>query len=511
MEAPFGAKVPKKGRKVNDMKRLKKALALALALTVVMAFSGLSVFAAPTMSTYNATVTVNGVENGNTVKLYKLADAVIGDDNVITYDFVDGLPTEYDSVEEITANGVDVTDMANKMGAIFGGTTPYKTGTASGGTAGQGDGTATITDVGPGWYYAIVSGDQTTKFVYRNMLINTVPTASNGTWVKHDATANAKKSEETITKAVGGTPDHNATTDTTDEYKVGDKVPFEIKTNIPQYPADSKVATFKISDTPTGVSLLNTATDPIQITVAGDDSSPYNETTANVLTLTASETGMEISFAKAYILAHPGAAVTVNYKGTLTGTPDKDGKTANNTAKITFNPNPHEDGKSEPEDKTEVKTYGYVFDKVDNESKALGGATFTLYSDAECKNAVKDADGNTVTYTSTKVGNKAYVYFSGLAAGTYYAKETSAPAGFKTLANPVEFTLSSTNATADNPATTDVTETNYLVNTTSVVNTPGSSLPETGGIGTTIFYIVGAILVVGAGILLISRRRMASK
>ena len=46
MEAPFGAKVPKKGRKVNDMKRLKKALALALALTVVMAFSGLSVFAA---------------------------------------------------------------------------------------------------------------------------------------------------------------------------------------------------------------------------------------------------------------------------------------------------------------------------------------------------------------------------------------------------------------------------------------------------------------------------------
>ena len=138
MEAPFGAIVPKKGRKVNDMKRLKKALALALALTVVMAFSGLSVFAAPTMSTYNATVTVNGVENGNTVKLYKLADAVIGDDNVITYDFVDGLPTEYDSVEKITANEVDVTDMANKMGAIFGGTKPYKTGAASGGTAGQG-------------------------------------------------------------------------------------------------------------------------------------------------------------------------------------------------------------------------------------------------------------------------------------------------------------------------------------------------------------------------------------
>ena len=62
MEAPFGAKVPKKGRKVNDMKRLKKALALALALTVVMAFSGLSVFAATGDLDVDAKVTVTGFE-----------------------------------------------------------------------------------------------------------------------------------------------------------------------------------------------------------------------------------------------------------------------------------------------------------------------------------------------------------------------------------------------------------------------------------------------------------------
>ena len=78
MEAPFGAKVPKKGRKVNDMKRLKKALALALALTVVMAFSGLSVFAAPSDK---VSVTVSGVMAGDTVHLYKLATPTIGADN----------------------------------------------------------------------------------------------------------------------------------------------------------------------------------------------------------------------------------------------------------------------------------------------------------------------------------------------------------------------------------------------------------------------------------------------
>ena len=71
------------------------------------------------------------------------------------------------------------------------------------------------------------------------------------------------------------------------------------------------------------------------------------------------------------------------------------------------------------------------------------------------------------------------------------------------------FTLSSTTAAADNPATADITETNYLVNQTAVVNTPGAELPETGGIGTTIFYIVCAILVVGAGLVLITRRRMS--
>ena len=497
MEAPFGAKVPKKGRKVNDMKRLKKALALALALTVVMAFSGLSVFAAD-MSTYNSTVTVNGITQGNTLKLYKLADAVIGDDNVITYNFVSDIPSDYNTVDKITtAASTDdgLKTMANKIGAAFGGKNATYEATANDSKV------ATKEGVAPGWYFAIVSGTSDTGVVYKPMLINTTPKANNGAWQATNRTVDVKSEEEKITKTVGTV----ANAKTTDGYSVGQNVPFTLTTTIPNYPADSTKAKFVIGDKPNGVTINS---DSVKVSVDGNE---VATPTAQQFTIDVTNNVLTITFVKDYILTNAGKAVVVNYTAKLVGTPKTDGETAENTATIEYNPNPYEDSSVKPSDKTKVYTYGYVFDKVDNEAKALEGAVFTLYSDAECKNVVTDADGNTVTSTSTKVGDKAYVYFSGLGAGTYYAKETSAPAGFKTLTNPIEFTLSSTNATADNPATTDVTETNYLVNTTSVVNTPGSSLPETGGIGTTIFYIVGAILVVGAGILLISRRRMAAK
>jgi LPXTG-motif cell wall-anchored protein len=66
-------------------------------------------------------------------------------------------------------------------------------------------------------------------------------------------------------------------------------------------------------------------------------------------------------------------------------------------------------------------------------------------------------------------------------------------------------------STSDNPATVDKVEKNYTVKDSTVKNEKGFELPETGGIGTTIFYIIGAILVLGAGVLLITRRRMQAR
>ena len=120
---------------------------------------------------------------------------------------------------------------------------------------------------------------------------------------------------------------------------------------------------------------------------------------------------------------------------------------------------------------------------------------------------VLDAEGNAVTSTSTIVNGKAYVYFDGLADGTYWVSETTVPSGFNAVAD-FSFTVNETVATQDNPATTDITEKNFLVEEEPVPDPEGVQLPSTGGIGTTIFYTIGAILVIGAGVILVTRRRM---
>ena len=113
--------------------------------------------------------------------------------------------------------------------------------------------------------------------------------------------------------------------------------------------------------------------------------------------------------------------------------------------------------------------------------------------------------------------------FSGLDDGYYRLTETKAPEGYNKLESPIEFTISATHdENSSDPKLTDLTgnvtsgeatftssltgETDGSL-TTNVVNESGSTLPSTGGIGTTIFYVVGGILMVGAAILLITKKR----
>ena len=94
----------------------------------------------------------------------------------------------------------------------------------------------------------------------------------------------------------------------------------------------------------------------------------------------------------------------------------------------------------------------------------------------------------------------------------YYLYETKAPNGYNLLAEPVKFTFH-TSATMDlltdpawitlNDSATQLTGMNF-----DIANNSGATLPETGGIGTTLFYVIGALLVVGAGVLLVTKKRM---
>ena len=202
--------------------------------------------------------------------------------------------------------------------------------------------------------------------------------------------------------------------------------------------------------------------------------------------------------------------IFVTYSATLNG---------NANVGSTGNPNEIylEYGKSQKTTKDTVVTYTtkLSIDKVDAQGVALPGAGFTLY-----KNEVKPENkvGDEITGVTTFEWN-------GLEAGKYVLVESTVPEGYNTADN-IEFTITWKAPTDENGDVIEITtgtekaewsDDSEKVDLTdagtfegTVVNNTGALLPETGGIGTTIFYIVGITLMLGAAIILISKKRMAS-
>ena len=147
-------------------------------------------------------------------------------------------------------------------------------------------------------------------------------------------------------------------------------------------------------------------------------------------------------------------------------------------------------------------------DETDN--TADYASTETKYT--KTTSVVAKGNGKTETDVVGTVQADGTVTFKGLGAGEYTITETKTLPGYNTI-DPITFTLTfdatkSPMFASDNDKVTVGTD-NML--DTSIVNQKGSLLPSTGGIGTTIFYIIGGILVVGAAILLITKKRMSSE
>ena len=162
-------------------------------------------------------------------------------------------------------------------------------------------------------------------------------------------------------------------------------------------------------------------------------------------------------------------------------------------------------------------TYSFAIDlvKTDSQNKLLDGAGFKIYDAETSGNEVAVVlmdDG--VTYRRARedetgveiVVKDGKVRVIGFDNGTYYLEEITTPEGYNQLAARQKFIISDSNL--DSVFNGDIFSTGSGVH---VVNKSGTMLPETGGIGTTIFYIFGGVLVLGAAVLLITRKRVGEE
>ena len=222
-----------------------------------------------------------------------------------------------------------------------------------------------------------------------------------------------------------------------------------------------------------------------------------------------------------------GATITVTYTAHLN---DKayvniaGGSTSNiNKVYLTYSNNPKDESSiGKTPESTPVYVYTYQLNNTKHQDTengpALEGACFRLYSDEACTDQsevqlyqkdgfyypIKDALGKEAVEMKSAANGTFNV--KGLDAGTYYLKETKAPDGYSAC-KVIPVTIKANHSGNDHVNLEGSNLTNDIVNQ----KTGGITLPSTGGIGTTIFYVVGGGLMVAAIVLLVTKKRMENK
>ena len=300
--------------------------------------------------------------------------------------------------------------------------------------------------------------------------------------------------------------------------EVGHEVDFTITTTIPTGLDSYTNYTFNIVDTMSEG--LTYKGDFLVHTVGAKTSLQKDED----YTLTIEGQTITVTLASKYVLANPGQKIEITYVATVNDkslTKDRE----NNSVHIVYSNNPADSNSTVTTVDKVVYVYNFdiVIDKVDGaDNKKLEGAQFALYKetgyvdlyyqwyDENHENPNTFGWSTEADRTIVKTDKNGVASFKGLVPGTYYLQEIKAPDGYNTLDKPVKVEITATyddNGNITTNATPNEQNNHYEV-TSTITNNKGTVLPSTGGIGTTIFYVVGGLLMVGAAILLITKKRM---
>ncbi len=462
------------------MKTVARIASLLLALVMVFGLSVTAFAAGP------GTITVDNPLEGQTYTAYKIFDVTYDEDKstyaysiagdsewyavVSPYDGITLTKAASENTYAVTKNdSFSAAAFANVLKAAVEG----KTGTV----LKLADGKATATGLDLGYYFVTSS----------------TGALCNLTTTNPDATIHDKND------VPFGKVDDKASVE------VGETVSYTITGKVPDYTGFTTY-TYLITDTMSeGLTFQKDA----KVTVGGTD-----VTSACTITYDVDSNANKFTVSIPVMNYTIGAEIKVTY----TAVTNDNAVTviSKNSATLTYSNNPTDSSKTTttPEDIETVYSAKLVIDKYqkDDESKKLANAKFVLknaegkyykYTAATESAAAKvEWVENQTDATEVTTDNNGAAAFNGLKDGTYYLVETAAPAGYNLLANEVEVTINGAKATE--------VDLSSLTATAKVENSTGTTIPETGGIGTTIFYVAGGLLVLGAVILLITKKRMSS-
>ena len=509
------------------MKRVRKIAALVLAAVMVMAM-GITAFAAT-----DGSIIVTNATAGQTYKAYLIFTASPSNPDDVTSDIIytateaqtkiTGFDTFFDKALDQEGNySITKKAGANDEELIQWVKTNFETlkqGSAIGGTWTDND-TYTFSGLDYGYYYitsslgtvvTIDTAGKNVKVVDKNSSTPTGP--------EKKITAEKSAIDQSLDQSGIAVTNNDTSVGSTETFTVTFNATNWVKSEDGQTPGPgtlgTKVTEWNFTDTPEGLE-INPST--VKIYVNGTDAehdvtntvTDISVSTDGVLTFTipwvdeqgkhrysAETTGSEL------------IPVTIVYDAKITA--DAATAVAPNEVVIKYNDDTQVGDKAV----TDTYTYKFKLEKKDEKGNALKGAEFELYFGSDTsnsENALKfvqvedgvyryDPEGDpeeTVTHI-IPAGDAATARIIGLDNASYTLKEVVVPKGYNKAADQAVSGLSRVDA--EETSITKVT----------ITNLKGAELPSTGGMGTTIFYVVGAVLVIGAGVVLIARRRMNSE
>ena len=498
------------------MKTIKRSIALVLAMILALAMS-VTVFAAPNADQNTFSLTLNKAVKGHTYEAYQILSGDLSADKATLSNIKWG---EGINAEGQTALGGDAAEYAKTLAEMGNNSSELKEqAQIIGANLASASGSVTVTDpdaknvisnLKPG-YYLIKDKDDSLQGQesYTEFILH----------VTDDVEANVKADVPSVKKKV---MDKNDTDNTNDakigwqdsaDYDIGDDVPFQLTATLANNIESYKTYSLKFNDTLSkGLDYNNDAVIKLGDKVVTDSFTSSYDETAKTLTFTCDNI---LAFG-----AKNSDKIVVEYTAKLNENAEIGAAGNPNTVYLDFSNNPNNGGEGDrgktPEDKVIVFTYKLTVNKVDKENKPLTGAEFSLFKKVNGKDELVEVKKILSTNAEGTVFG-----FTGLDDGTYVLRETKTPDGYNSIEDQT-FTISAKHdENSDDPKLTELTgdvASGSIIDlgvmlekgelSTDVVNNKGSVLPSTGGAGRVAIYVIGAILVLGGGIVLVTKKRV---